>query len=362
MMRRASLTMAALPAVAGRLALALPLAWGVLGVLAWQPAQAARHKQAASGPQGRDGHAVANHANGFLFGAIGNTFGNGGDEAALKRTIAEAGADNPAFLAVTGIKAATEPCSDALYAQRRQLLDGAELPLIVSLAGSDWTGCLNSAGRSNAIERLNRLRELFFADSLSLGVRRLALTRLSATAKFRSYAENAHWEVGNVLFATINLPGKNNHFRPEAGRNSEYEDRLVANRAWLHRLFTLAERRKLAGLVLFSDGDIGVQTESGFSLLSGFLPKQDGFAEPRRQIRAMAEKFNGKVLLIDAQGKAGNGGGNGNGNGGGSGAEVAISWRGNVGHLSLGAEWAEVRVSPSGGALFTLKGGNAEAQ
>jgi hypothetical protein len=285
---------------------------------------------------------------GFRFGVIGHSFKNAPDEAVLKRAIADAAQVNPAFIVATGIKSASEPCSDKLYAQRRALLDESPPPMIVSLAGSDWSGCLNSAGRSNAIERLNRLRELFYADAESLGAKRMPLTRLSSTAKFRSYAENAHWEHGKVLFATINLPANNNHFRPEAGRNSEYEDRLVANRAWLHRLFTLAERQKLQGLVLFSDGDVGVQAEEGFSLLPSFQSKQDGFAEPRRQIRAMAEKFKGKVLLIDTQGGAS------------AGTEATINWRGNVGHLSLAAEWAEVRVAPGTTTLFALKGGGAE--
>lgn len=286
---------------------------------------------------------------GFQFGVIGHAFKAAPDEAVLKRAIADATQADPAFIVATGIKSANEPCSDRLYAQRRALLDESAPPLIVSLAGSDWNACLNSAGRSNAIERLNRLRELFYGDGESLGARRIPLTRLSSTAKFRSYAENAHWEYGKVLFATVNLPANNNHFRPEAGRNSEYEDRLVANRAWLHRLFTLAARQKMHGLVLFSDGDVGLQQEEGFSLLPNFQSKQDGFAEPRRQIQAMAEKFKGKVLLIDAQNNVA------------AGTEPAIHWRGNVGHLSLGAEWAEVRVAPDAATLFSIKGGGAEA-
>ncbi|PHV08590.1 hypothetical protein CSQ96_03335 [Janthinobacterium sp. BJB412] len=318
-------------------------------------------------------------AKGFQFGVIGHSFKASADAAVLRRAIAEASAGNAAFVVATGIKAASEPCSDKLYGQRRAMFDAADKPMIVSLAGSDWTGCKNSAGRSNAIERLNRLRELYFADAQSLGERRLGLTRQSASAKFRSYAENAHWEYGNVLFATLNLPARNNHFLPEAGRNSEFEDRLVANRAWLHRLFTLAARKHLAGVVLFCDGDPGLQADEGFSLLAGFQSKpnkQDGFAEPRRQLKALAEKFDGKVLLVDAQGgaqaangnPAGTGGAAGNGNGNGNaasaaatGGEPAIVWRGNLGQLSLAAEWAELRVSPGAAALFTVKGGGADA-
>jgi hypothetical protein len=299
-------------------------------------------------------HAAPPKQRGFQFGVIGHAFQAEQDEAALRRAIADAAQADPAFIVATGIKAAGEPCSDKLYAQRRALLDDSAQPIIVSLAGSDWSACLNSAGRSNAIERLNRLRELFYGDGESLGARRIQLTRLSSTAKFRSYAENAHWEYGKVLFATVNLPANNNHYRPEAGRNSEYEDRLVANRAWLHRLFTLAARQKMHGLVLFSDGDVGLEADEGFSLLPSFQSKQDGFAEPRRQIKAMAEKFKGKVLLVDAHNNA-------------AAAtsavatEAAIQWRGNVGHLSLGAGRVEVRVAPGTATLFSIKGSGAEA-
>ena len=292
-------------------------------------------------------HAGANAA-GFQFDVIGHPFKNGADESLLKHAIAGAMQSNPAFIVATGIKAANEPCSDKLYAARHALLDETAVPVVVSLAGSDWAGCLNSAGRSNAIDRLNRLRELYYSAPESLGVKRLPLTRLSSSAKFRSYAENSHWEYGKVLFATINMPANNNHFRPEAGRNSEYEDRMVANRAWLHRLFSLAARQKMHGVVLFSDGAVGLQVEEGFSLLPRFESKQDGFAEPRRQIKTLAGKFKGKVLLVDTQ-SAGAGR-----------IEPAIDWRGNVGHVSVAAEWAEVRVNPDTATLFSIKGGGAE--
>lgn len=292
----------------------------------------------------------------FQFSIIGHPLQQGRDEAALKRAIAEASQSDSAFIVATGIKAANEPCSDKLYTQRHALLNDSAQPVIVSLAGSDWSACINSSGRSNAIERLNRLRELFYVDGESLGARRIAVTRLSSNAKFRSYAENAHWEHGKVLFATINLPANNNHFRPEAGRNSEFEDRLVANRAWLHRLFTLAERQKMQGIVLFSDGDPGVTMEEGFSLLPSFRTKQDGFAEVRKQIRTLAEKYKGKVLLIDAQRGAAGAAGAAT-----AGDAAAIQWRGNVGHLNMAADWAEVRVAPGTATLFIIKGGSAEA-
>lgn len=283
------------------------------------------------------------------FGVIGHSFHNGGSEARLKQAIADESESSLAFVVVTGIKGADEPCSDKLYAQRRELFDDARRPMIVLPAASDWSGCKNSAGRSLAIERLNRLRETFYSEPHSLGMRKLAVTRLSASAKFRSYAENAHWQVGDVLYATINLPANNNHFLPEAGRNSEFEDRMVANRFWLNRLFAMARREKLDAVVLFSEGDVKALTQpTGLRALLGRASssKQDGFDEPRRQIASLAQKYPGKVLLIDTDSaKKG---------------QPDIEWRGNLGHLSLGSGAVEVKVTPGAASPFTLKNASDE--
>ena len=288
----------------------------------------------------------------FDFAVIGHTFpGESGDDD-LRRTIAQADKAKPAFVIAAGIKSAGEPCSDKLYLQRKAMLNKSDQPLVLVLAGADWTDCRNSAGRSNALERLNRIREIYFDGRDSLGERRLELNRQSTITKFRSYAENAYWEKGGVLFATINLPANNNHFLSEAGRNSEYEDRFVANRAWLQRLFSMAKRRKLTGIVLFSDGDMKAHVEQGFSLLAGFSSKQDGFGDTRKLVRTLAEKYTGKVLLVDTarrtaavEGETPSG---------------TLTWRGNLGHVTLTGEWNAVRVEPGNAALFALAEGGKD--
>lgn len=293
------------------------------------------HGAATAAPKDPDRH---------QFGVIGHSFNNGGGEARLKQAISDQSESALAFVVVTGIKGAAESCSDRLYEKRREMFDDARRPMIVAPAASDWSECKNSAGRSVAIERLNRLREVFFSEPTSLGARKLPLTRLSASAKFRSYAENAHWEVGGVLYATANLPANNNHYRPEAGRNSEYEDRLVANRFWLNRLFAMARREKLDAIVLFSEGDVkALEKPTGLRAFLGRASgsNRDGFDEPRRQIATLAQKYSGKVLLIDTAATEGKG-------------EPAIEWRGNLGHLSLGSGAVEVKVTPGAASPFAL--------
>lgn len=280
--------------------------------------------------------------NAHRFAVIGHSFGDGGEER-LKQAIEDASDKALSFVVVTGIKGAGEGCTDKLYQQRRDLLDDAKRPVIVTLAGGDWTDCKNSAGRTNAIERLNRLRELLYPDQSSLGAKKIQLTRLSMSPRFRSYAENAHWEVGKVLYATVNLPANNNHYLAAAGRNSEYEDRLVANRFWLNRLFAIARRDKLDAVVLFSEGN--VQPFLKPPGLGGLLRRapagQDGFAEPRKQVMALAQKYKGKVLLVDGAALP-------------KGAKPGIEWQGNVGHLSVGNGAVEVKVAPDAEHMFTL--------
>ena len=284
-------------------------------------------------------------ADAHRFAVIGHGLTEAGEKR-LKDALADNDGKSVAFLVVTGIKGSHEPCSDKLYQQRRELVDDARRPVIVLPAGSDWTDCRNSAGRTNAIERLNRMRELFYGEPSALGAHKLALTRLSMSPRFRSYAENAHWSVGKVLYATVNLPANNNHYLTEAGRNSEYEDRLVANRFWLNRLFTIARRDKLEALVLFAEGDLKAFSQpTGFqALLRRALPENDGFAETRRQVLTLAQKFRGKVLLVDSGRPA-------------KGARPAIEWRGDVGHLATGAQAVEVGVDPAAKTLFRVESG-----
>jgi hypothetical protein len=273
----------------------------------------------------------------FHFDVISHAFSGTLNEDALRRALRESDAGNPAFIVVNGIKSATEPCSDALYSARRDVLTEAQAGVIVSLAAGDWIGCRNK-NASIAIERLNRVRDLFFSDEFSFGASRIALLRQSVTPKFRSYTENARWEVGNILFATINLPAANNHFVQDGGRNNEFEDRLIANKNWLQRLFALATQRKMAGIVLFADGNPLTQPGQRPFMLHG---QRDGFAETRQRITTLAGKFRGKVLLVHGENPK-------------SASAKGIVWRRNLGSIGVASGQATFMVNSRHTALFTL--------
>jgi hypothetical protein len=279
------------------------------------------------------GGACAQPSSDFAFGVVAQPGKAPTDAAPLEQALAESDADNLAFVAVDGFKRVDEPCGDALYNQRFALLSGAKNGIVLVPAGSDWGDCRSPAGKQDSLERLQRLRELFYPDEFSMGSSKIPLIRQSITPKFRLYAENTRWEVGGVLFTSLNLPANNNRYRTDAGRNSEFEDRAVATREWLHRSFTNAKFKGMAGIVLICDGDPLTKPPKGV--------QHDGFAEVRQQLLQLAAKFPGKVLLIhnhiDNKTAPSHG----------------IVWHGNLGDLELSGSWTKVIVKPNDPALFS---------
>lgn len=279
----------------------------------------------------------------FRFAVVGSSLGTTSKAADLRAALEETDADNLAFVVVHGIKPRSESCKDEVYLQKRHQLQQAKNGIIVSLVASDWAQCSTARGRSSAVERLNRLREFFFVGDFSLGHTRMPLMRQSASPQFRGIGENARWEVGSVLFATINLPGKNNQYVTDAGRNSEYEDRLIANRAWLKRLMTIASYRKFGAVVLFADGDPVTKAKSRlFARETGY----DGYADVRRQLRESAASFAGKVLIVHGQPSTVA-----------SWKTGGIRWDGNLGMLDASTGLLRIGVEPTSPSVFSVTRG-----
>ncbi len=206
-----------------------------------------------------------------------------------------------------GIKGDTESCGDAVLQSRQQLLDQSPLPLVYVPGETDWAECHQPVnGSFDAVERLSRLRELFFPEDATLGKHPRAVVRQSDQAMFRSFRENVRLSIGNILLVGLNIPGDNNHYRSEGGRNGEFEDRREANHQWLARAFSLAQQRGLAGIVIVAHGDPmfgnGWEKRGKPTLLDGFMRRRprDGYLEFKRQLRELAGRYRGQVLLVHA--------------------------------------------------------------
>lgn len=242
----------------------------------------------------------------FTFTVIGNVPDRAEDVAPVRALLDAIDAEHPAFVVHLGnLKGRDEACSDTLLEARHELLDSLIAPVIYIPGDHDWSDCQRpAAGSFDPVERLLRLRELFYPDDNTLGQRTMTVMRQSDQAKFRSYLENTRWTMNDVLFVTLNVPGDNNNYKTAGGRNGEYEDRLEANRQWLARAFAVARQRKMAGVVVMMQADPlfedGWERRRAPNLFDGWLRRRshDGYLALKRQLRALTRDYDGAVLLI----------------------------------------------------------------
>ncbi len=231
------------------------------------------------------------------FGLFGDTPYNDWERRQLPLMMAEMDAEPLAFAIHDGdIKSGGSPCSDAVYADIRSVLDAAEHPLVFVPGDNEWTDChRRSNGGHDPLERLAKLRETFFPGDESLGRRRLKLERQSAEPAFAAYRENVRWQAGGVLFVGLNVPGSNNNWSgatKSLGPSAEYLERGRANRAWLASAFTLARERKLPGILLVIQGNPDLE---GRRDRNG---KPNGYREFVDQLRDETRAFPGQVVLV----------------------------------------------------------------
>ncbi len=234
----------------------------------------------------------------FSFAVLADTPFSLHEESDVASVLSAIGSRGARFIVHLGdLRGPGEPCSDELVEIRRTLLDAAPRPLILLPGGADWVACDPDAiAGSEARARLSRLRDTLFSGAQSLGTDPIALARESGVRRFQDFAENVRWESGGVLFVAINLPAPNNDFRVAAGRNGEFEDRTVANHAWLERAFSYAQTHRLAGVVVFCQAD--PKMDRSVHVLEGRGVRRDGFFEFKSILRELTAHFHGEVLLI----------------------------------------------------------------
>ena len=226
-------------------------------------------------------------APGFSFALIGDAPYSPQEETLFVEMLNQLDHEALAFIVHVGdFKSGSSRCSEEVFAQRREWFAWSRHPFIYLAGDNDWTDCWRpSNGAYDPLERLSRLRELFFQGPHSLGVDTLPLARQSDTAPASPYPEHVRWQQGRVLFAGFNLPGGDNNL----GRMPhEHAQRDAAARDWLRQAFALAHREKLSAVVVLFQAN--PFTES--------LQPRRGFAGFLDRLAHETAAFGGQVLLV----------------------------------------------------------------
>ena len=232
--------------------------------------------------------AATAQADSWRFALIGDTPYSAYERRELPRLLDTIAAEHPAFIVHAGdFKSGNTRCSDALFRDRHALFDAAAVPFIYVPGDNEWTDCSRVlAGGFDPLERLAKLRTIFFADRLSLGQAPLQIERQSA-----AYPEHQRWRLGPVLFVTLNVPGGNNNYGSGPAPGTEFLARNPQVIDWLRQGFATARREKSAGIVIVMQANPGLR-----HFAAGLA--HSGFRELLETLRRETLAFPGQVLLV----------------------------------------------------------------
>jgi hypothetical protein len=201
----------------------------------------------------------------FVFGVFGDTPYSDAEERRFLEMMARMDGEPLAFIVHIGdFKAGSgSPCTDALFERRRAQLDASAHPLILTPGDNEWTDCRRkSNGGFDPIERLARLRQVFFSGRESLGRRRIetlaqddCLDPPVPGCGCAAHPENRLWSRSGVRFVTLNIPGSNNNVGYDRANDEEARCRNEANRRWLERAVRESAAPQTRALVVAIQAD-----------------------------------------------------------------------------------------------------------
>lgn len=237
----------------------------------------------------------------FTFGMFGDLAYRPEQEPLLENVLTDLNAaPNLAFVVHVGDLGAPPfgSCTDAVWAKRLAQFQASAHPLVYTPGDNEWTDCHGrDAPGVDPLERLARLRTVFFPDGDTLGKQRFALTRQSVTdPKNAKYVENARWSHGGITFITMHNVGSNNGLGRDAAGDAEFRERIAANIAWLRQGFAQAR----------TDGSHAVMVVQQANIFPNITPfpappaaPVNGFVEIRSVLAEETLRFGKPVVLVN---------------------------------------------------------------
>jgi hypothetical protein len=236
----------------------------------------------------------------YTFAVIGDVPYGAAQIAAFPGWIRQINAD-PAVRSVVhvgDIKNGSSVCSDSYFDLIRSDFDLFEDPLVYTPGDNEWTDChRTNNGSYNPLERLDRLRQVFFDEpGRTLGQKQLNVETQAG------YPENVVYHRSEVTFVAADVPGSNNGLQPWTGLGMSdptpeqvqaVHDRTAADIALLRQAFDEARRRGDRGVVVMQQADM---------FDPSYTPSWDDIGAFKPWVQALvdeASRFDGPVYLLD---------------------------------------------------------------
>lgn len=259
----------------------------------------------AAPPAAQSGQGTQAEPGAFSFGVIGDIPYGEAELAKFPSRIQDINADKDLkFVVHVGdIKNGSSLCTDEYFEEIRADFDTFEHPLVYTPGDNEWVDCHRANnGAYNPLERLDKLREVFFP---------VPGRTLGATMPVKSQAadglpENVRFARNRVAFSVLDIQGSNNSLQPwsglgftepTAGQEAEVRNRIAAAVEQLRGTFRDAERRHDRAVVVLTQADMFDP-----SLLAGAVKDPgsvSGFREIVNVLAEEANRFDGAVYLVN---------------------------------------------------------------
>src|SRR5262249_2272436 len=197
----------------------------------------------------------------FSFGVIGDLAYSPAEEPLLANVLDALNRTPLAFVVHVGDLGSPRAgaCTDELWARRLAQFRASTNPLIYTPGDNEWTDCHAQQGvpGGDPLERLIKLRGLFFNGEQSFGQRSIELIRQSSgkDGKFAKYRENVRWDLGGITFLTLHVVGSNNGLARTPEGDAEFAERNSADLAWLREGFEHARANNSRAVMIFQQGN-----------------------------------------------------------------------------------------------------------
>ena len=231
---------------------------------------------------------------GFRFLATGDVPYSEEEFVEYDRLLSQASGGDFAFIVHVGdIKSQDDPCTDEALIQIRDLFRRQPVPVVYTFGDNEWTDCHaripeNLLFDPMPIERLAKIRELFFLDEKVLRLNTLKARHQNENPKFKRYIENFRFERDGVLFVALHVVGSNNNRRTDdSAAMLEYADRNIANRAFLEESLDLALKADVRAIALLIHANPDFESA-----------KKDGYGDFLESVRRVLARFNRPVLCL----------------------------------------------------------------
>jgi hypothetical protein len=258
----------------------------------------------------------------FQFGALGDTGYSRKAEGELDRMMADMNKNDLAFTVHVGDfeadprpyernpSAISMPCTDEHYRRVLAQFQTSRHPLVLTPGDNDWTDChLLKAHKVDPLERLAKVREMFFPNGRSLGGRTMRVRSQASDADHAKFRENLAWTYNGIAFMTMHIVGSNDNKGRTPEMDTEAAERTAANIAWLRKAFAGARARNAPGLVLITQANPGFETQwtpalkdRYFRLFPGVIPPREsppsGFDAMLKVLAEEMETFDQPALFI----------------------------------------------------------------